>query len=557
MSDPALFLLLPVLAPLAAAVLLGSRLQPLGTGLLVVAPLLALLALVPGEEMLHLPWLLLDTRLGADALGRALLVLAAPVAAAALLFAVVGSRDQPRRRGLLVALAVTTSALMAVLVTADLASFYCAYAAMTLAAYPLVVHARTPEAFRAGRVYLGMAVLAEAAVLAAVLFIAAEGGNVALAEVPALVAGHEHRTLLVGLILAGFAVKAGVVPLHAWLALAHPAAPVPASALLSALLVKAALVAWWRLLPIGELALPALGTALVVAGLLSSLYASLVGVMQHRAKTVLAYSTVSQMGLLTLLIGLALQRPEAAPVAGAALAVFALHHGLAKGALFLACGLRSRRRGAYLLLPALALAGLPGSSGALAKAGLKQLGDGGLGAALEPLLLAASALTTVLMVRLLVLDGRGPGEADPPGRRLAVLALIGLGLGGPWLAAWQLAPGLVGYALQPKVLLEALLPVLAGALVGLGALGPPHPLPLPRIPEGDWVKPALLLGVRLGYSGRRCWRRRPVPRWRPSAVLLLRGAGALEQRLGSVAAAGILLLSLLLAVAFSALNAPR
>ncbi|MBK1727234.1 complex I subunit 5 family protein [Halorhodospira neutriphila] len=557
MSDPALLLLAPVLAPLAAAALLGGRLQPLGAGLLAAAPLTALLALIPGVEALHLPWLLLDTRLGPDALGRALLALAAPVAAAALLFAVAGSRGQPRRRGLLTALAVTTAALMGVLLAADLASLYFAYAAMTLAAYPLVAHARTPEAFRAGRVYLGMAVLAEAAVLAAVLLLAAEGGNAALTEVPALVAGHEHRTALVGLILAGFAVKAGVVPLHAWLALAHPAAPVPASALLSALLVKAALVAWWRLLPIGELALPAFGTALVAAGLLSSLYASLVGTAQRRAKTVLAYSTVSQMGLLTALVGLALHRAEAAPAAGAALAVFALHHGLAKGALFLACGLQGRRRGWYLLLPALALAGLPGSTGALAKAGLKQVGGGELGAALEPLLLAASALTTVLMARLLYLAWRGPGGADPAGRRLAVLALVALGLGGPWLAAAQLAPGLSGYALQPKAMVEALVPVLAGALLAAGGVALRRHLRLPRIPEGDWIKPALLAGARLRRAGRRGWRRLPAWRWRPSGAALLRGAGALEQRLASVAASGVLLLALLLALAaLGALTGP-
>ncbi len=506
MSVPAPLLLLPVLAPLAAAALLAGRARPLGAALLVAAPLTGVLAL--GAEALGLPWLLLGTRLELDALGRALLAPTVPVATAALLAAVAGGgRADPRRAGLLAALAAVMAAFMGVLLAADLASLYLAYSAMTLAAYPLVVHARTPEAFRAGRVYLTMALLAEAAVLAAVLLIAAEAGNVALAEAPAAVAGHEQRRLLVGLILLGFAVKAGVVPLHAWLALAHPVAPVPGSALLSALLVKAALVAWWRLLPLGEAALPTLGAALAAAGLLSSLYASLVGVTQRRPKTVLAYSTVSQMGLMAALTGLALLRPAAAPAAGAALAVFAVHHGLAKGALFLGCGLHGRRRGWYLLLPALALAGAPVTSGALAKVGLKQVGADVAGAALGPLLLAVSALTTLLLARFLALAWRGEGGRDPLPQRLAVLALVALGLVLPWGVGWRLMPSGVAYALQPSALLDALLPVLAGAAAAAGALALQGRVAMPRVPEGDWIKPALLAGMRLRRAARRAGRR--------------------------------------------------
>nr|WP_276569392.1 proton-conducting transporter membrane subunit [Halorhodospira halophila] len=438
---------------------------------------------------------------------------------------------------------------MGVLLAADLATFYFAYAAMTLAAYPLVVHFRTPEAFRAGRVYLGMAVLAEAAVLAAVLLIAAEGGNAALTEVPALVAEHAYRGVLVALIGVGFAVKAGVVPLHAWLALAHPAAPVPASALLSALLVKAALVAWWRLLPIGEVALPAAGGLLVAAGLASSLYASVVGVTQRRAKTVLAYSTVSQMGLMTAFTGTALLQPALAGVALTGVALFALHHGLAKGALFLGCGLHGRHRGAYLLLPALALVGVPATSGALAKAAGKQLSTEAVGAPAEPLLLLASALTAVLMVRFLLLAWRGDGARDPLAQRGAVLALVALSLSLPWLLAAGVAPDWVGYAWRPAVLLDALLPALAGGAVAAVLFGLAGAERLPRIPEGDWIKPALLAGVRLGRTSRRAWRRLPARPPAPSLAVVARLGAAVEGRLIALAMAGALFLLLVLGIA--------
>lgn len=550
MIDPAAGLLLPVLTPLLAVALLAAGARRTGAVLLVLAPLTALGGLVLAGETLQLPWLLLDTRLAADPLGQAVLLLAAPVAAAALLFAVAGEggRGGPPL-GLRMGLGATVAAFMGVVLAADLATFYFAYATMTLVAYPLVVHFRTPEAFRAGRVYLGMAVLAEAAVLAAVLLIAAQGGNAALAEVPALVVEHPYRNVLVALIGLGFAVKAGVVPLHAWLALAHPAAPVPASALLSALLVKAALVAWWRLLPIGDLALPVAGGVLVVAGLANSLYASVVGVTQRRAKTVLAYSTVSQMGLMTAFTGTALLEPALAGAALTGVALFALHHGLAKGALFLGCGLHGRHRGAYLLLPALALVGVPATSGALAKGAGKQLGAEALGAPAEPLLLLASALTAVLMIRFLLLAWRGEGGADPLARRAAVLALVLLSLTLPWLAAAVVAPQLVGYTAQPAALLDALLPALAGGAVAAVLFGLAGAARLPRIPEGDWIKPALLVGVRLGHASRRAWRRLPARPRAPSLVGLSRLSAAVESRLLALAMAGVLFLLLVLGIA--------
>ena len=123
MSVPEPLLLLPILAPLVAAALLGGRARRLGAGLLAVAPLTGLLALAPGAQALELPWLLLGTRLAPDTLARALLALTAPVAAAACL-AAAGGYAGPRRSGLLAALAATVAALMGLLLAADLAALY-------------------------------------------------------------------------------------------------------------------------------------------------------------------------------------------------------------------------------------------------------------------------------------------------------------------------------------------------------------------------------------------------------------------------------------------------
>jgi hydrogenase-4 component B len=161
------------------------------------------------------------------------------------------------------------------------------------------------------------------------------GGTLALVELPARLAGAPGGELAAALLIAGFGVKAGLLGLHVWLPLAHPVAPTPASAVLSGAMVKAGLLGWLRFLPLGTAALPVVGATLVVLGLAGAFLAALAGVLQRDAKTILAYSTVSQMGLLAVGVGLALAEPAAWPLAAAALPLYALHHGCTKAALFL------------------------------------------------------------------------------------------------------------------------------------------------------------------------------------------------------------------------------
>ena len=88
----------------------------------------------------------------------------------------------------------------------------------------------------------------------------------------------------------------GLVPLHVWLPLAHPAAPMPASAVLSGAIIKAGVIGLIRFLPFDG-ALPDWGAVLTAVGLLTAFYGVAVGITQANPKTVLAYSSVSQMGL--------------------------------------------------------------------------------------------------------------------------------------------------------------------------------------------------------------------------------------------------------------------
>jgi hydrogenase-4 component B len=221
---------------------------------------------------------------------------------------------------------------------------------------------------------------------------------------------------------------------HLWLPLAHPVAPTPASALLSGAMIKAGLLGWLRFLPLGSVEMTGLGRAFITFGAAGALVAALLAIAQTVPKVVLAYSSVSQMGYMAVAVGAALLVPEAAPVLVLAATLYALHHGLAKAALFLAVGVAPREIGAQrrrwtlvvAAIPALALAGAPLTSGALAKGAL----TGGVTnlpapwpGALDTLLAVAAVGTTLVMARFLAVL-RAPHE--PHGSRVALF--------GPWLA---------------------------------------------------------------------------------------------------------------------------
>lgn len=380
------------------------------------------LALLGGESfMLPLPYGLTGALLGLDDLRRAFLMLAALLWLAAGGYAIAYLKDDPRAWRFAVFWLLTLAGNLGLIVSFDVLSFYSFFALMTFAGYGLVVHTDSAEAHRAGRIYLIMAVLGEAMLLAGLLLaVSAAGANPALNDIPAAIPGSDQTVLITVLILLGFGVKAGLPLLHIWLPLAHPVAPTPASAVLSGVMIKAGLLGWLLMLPLGEISLPVLGGLIMALGLLASYGGALVGVYQHSPKAVLAYSSISQMGLMTLIIGLIIADATLAPVLIPVAALFAVHHGLAKGALFLS--VTAQGSGVFYrlaaLLPALSLIGLPFTSGASAKlafkAGLPAPDSGLAGAQLLPLALSLAAIaTTLLMVRFFWCLWRQPPSGSP------------------------------------------------------------------------------------------------------------------------------------------------
>ena len=382
-------------------------------------PALLLALLGPGGPAPDLPWLLLDLRLELDVADRILLLATALVWTAA---GIAARRLLTERWSTACLWSLTLAGNVGLILSADLVSLYSFYALMTFSAYGLVLHDRTDAARRAGRVYVVMAVLGEAMLISGLVLAAGAAGSTDNTTVATALADADRRELIVGLLTAGFAVKAGVVPLHVWLPLAHPAAPVPASAALSGAMIKAGLVGWLSVLPLGAVSATGWAVTFITAGLVTAYTGAVVGVLQDRAKVVLAYSSISQMGLITVLVGVAFVAPAAAPVAVAAAVTYALHHGVAKGALFLGVGVRAAWGGAWgrrLVLAGaafagLSLAGAPLTSGFVAKAAMKDAvaaTGAPWAASLTTALTVAAIGTTLLIARVLVLLAR-PNEAD-------------------------------------------------------------------------------------------------------------------------------------------------
>jgi formate hydrogenlyase subunit 3/multisubunit Na+/H+ antiporter MnhD subunit len=402
---------------------------------------------------------------------------------------------------------------------------------MSFASYGLVVHERTVQALRAGRVYIVLVAVGEVLLFAALALAAQAAGSIEFEVVRPALAGAELRDWIVGLTLLGFGIKAGVIGLHVWLPLAHPVAPTPASAVLSGAMIAAGLLGWLRLLPLGEMALPGWGGALLVAGVMAIFYAALVGLSQRNPKTVLAYSSISAMGVMTAAVGLGLLAPESWPYLLAAILIYALQHGLAKGALFLGVGvaathpLSSGRRRlliAGLLLSALSLAGAPLTSGMIAKNLLKaQAAEVALpwGDWLQVLLPWSSVATGLLMARFLTLVWRRHKSVTEVQRTPATMWLSWSAL----LVVVVLSPWFLPYAdghdqWTVKAMIGALWPVVLaaglGAGVGLAAANLAISWPF-SIPPGDLL--ALVesrLSSALAFA--RAFGFETLPEWRSS-----------------------------------------
>ena len=480
-----------------------------------------LLAVFGAGNSLDVPWLLFGAQLAVDTVARPLLLIAALLYGGGLLALTwLKLRDTERGHGALTAfMLMSFIGNIGTYLAADAVSFYLFFALMSFSAAGLVVHYHSAQAHRATRVYLVMSVLSETAILAA-LMLTVHAGGMALANAPRAIATGDHLVLTVVLLIVGLGVKAGLVPLHVWLPLAHPAAPPAASAVLSGAMVKAGMVGWLRFLPLGhqERAVELLGWLLLSLALIGAFLAVIVGVLQNDPKVVLAYSTISQMGFITAVLAAGLMEPELAPYVTAAAVVYAVHHGLAKGALFLGVpvvkhygrGVTGAVVAVGMIGAGLAVAGAPLTSGAFGKYVSKEAVApiSVLGMGLDSILPLVATGSTLLLMRfawLLWTADRDP-RRQPDGELVSWLLVAAAGIVVPWLVGERWTPLSVP-DWEPYVVWNAVWPIALGLALG-GAvwwLYAAQKLPrwTPRA-DGSTVQPGDVLSLEekaVSYAG--------------------------------------------------------
>ncbi|HEV7275885.1 MAG TPA: proton-conducting transporter membrane subunit [Devosiaceae bacterium] len=522
--------------------------------LLPLAPLpgLACALLSPHGIETSVPELLLGVVLGMDAPSALLLGMSSFLWLMAGIFATAYLRDTRKPAVFAGFWCLTLAGNLGVFLARDAATFYVSFTAVSLASYILVVHDASEGALRAGRIYIVLAVIGEAALLLAFLIGAGMAESLQISEIREVLGRSVWGNIALVALVVGFGVKAGMMPLHIWLPLAHPAAPTPASAVLSGAIVKAGIFGLLQFMPGGG---AALGYALLAIGLASAYLGVLAGLAQRNTKALLAYSTISQMGLLVAVAGAATAAEDPRPGLMAA-AFYAAHHGLTKGGLFLSVGLvaatgRTRLAPvmAVVALLALSVAGLPLTGGALAKLAVK--GPMEIGPA-EMLLTLSAVGTALLLLRfVLLLWNEHATAAGARAQPLLVLPFMAIAVAAVALP-WALFPAFSGhdrlYAFSGSNIWSAVWPlVLAGAL---GAIALRLRIRAPRIPEGDIVVP-LERAAEAAVAGwaRQARRLRPMPDVTPGGVIAgIPAIDKLEVWVGRWSIAGLLLLALVLAL---------
>ena len=292
---------------------------------------------------LGLPWLGAHFRI--DALSAFFLIVIELGGAAASLYALGYGRHETAPQRVLPFYPAFLAGMTLVLLADDAFSFLFCWEFMSLSSWALVMaHHRSPANLHAGYVYLVMACFSGFALLLAFGLLAGPDGGYAFAAIRDSHPSPTVTALVFALALIGAGSKAGLVPLHAWLPLAHPAAPSQVSALLSGVMTKVAVYAfvrivfdllgppvwWWSVLVL------ALGGITAVLGVCYAL-------MQQDLKRILAYSTIENIGIIFIGLGLALAFKShglngAAALAFTAALLHVFNHSLFKSLLFFGAG---------------------------------------------------------------------------------------------------------------------------------------------------------------------------------------------------------------------------
>lgn len=292
---------------------------------------------------LGLPWIGAHFRL--DALSTFFLVVVNFGGAVASLYGLGYGRHESAPHRVLPFFAAFLAGMNLVVLADDAFAFLLSWEFMSLASWALVMaHHREQDNTRAGYIYLVMASFGTLALLLAFGLMSGPVGNYTFDAMRSTGAAPFVATVVLVLMLLGAGSKAGLVPLHVWLPLAHPAAPSHVSALMSGVMTKVAVYGFIRVMfdLLGE---PTWWSSVVVLflGGLTAVLGILYALMEKDLKRLLAYSTIENIGVIFASLGLALAFKANGMGWAAALALTAalfhvLNHFFFKSLLFFGAG---------------------------------------------------------------------------------------------------------------------------------------------------------------------------------------------------------------------------
>ncbi len=299
------------------------------------------------ELPLGLPWLPWHLRL--DALAGFFMLIIGLVVMAVSVYGPGYVRDFEHGQDSLLVLGVFTglfvAAMLLVVLADDAFLFMISWELMSLSSYFLVAFQHEQAANRrAAFIYLLMAQIGALSILLGYAVLAGFGGGFAFDAMRATHLSPLWASIAFGLGFVGFGMKAGLVPMHAWLPEAHPAAPSHVSALMSGIMLKVAVYGFIRFTfdLLGSLQWQ-WGVAVLVVGSISALMGVLAALMQRDLKRLLAYSSVENIGIIFISLGLGLiffatGHPLAGVLGLVAALYHSLNHALFKSLLFLGAG---------------------------------------------------------------------------------------------------------------------------------------------------------------------------------------------------------------------------
>lgn len=376
---------------------------------------------------------------------------------------------------------LTEGAVAGVFLSADLFTLFLFFELMGLASWVWVMHEETPEAGKAADTYLGISVIGGLVMLMGILLVRSSAGTLKFSELALSCSVSESSGRLSAAavcLLFGFGAKAGMFPLHIWLPKAHPAAPAPASAVLSGILTKTGVfgiaVTLCRVAPNAR----SFGTAVMLLGTATMLVGALMAVVSADIKRTLACSSVSQIGFILIGVSVCAMTGGENSAAAYGTLLHMTNHSVFKLILFCVAGIiyanvhsldLNKIRGfgtdkpllkTFFCIGALGISGFPLFSGYASKTllheGIVELGEAFGGSRLvtcvEWLFLIAGGLTAAYMLKLFFCVFTGKPAVRTEKKCMNAATAVVLGIASAAVLAVGAAPGKIGLGLASPAL---------------------------------------------------------------------------------------------------------